>query len=32
MKTQHWIGMAVLLAIGYYLGVKYPSLLSKVTG
>lgn len=25
MKTHHWIGAAVLLVIGYYVGIKYPN-------
>lgn len=32
LKTHHYIGMVLILALGYYLGTKYPSLLSKVTG
>lgn len=32
MNIKHWIGAVVLLAVGYYLGTKYPSLLSSVTG
>lgn len=26
MKTQHWLGVAVILAIGYILGLKFPNL------
>jgi|GEM_PF-4317343 len=26
MKTHHYLGMAVALVIGYFLGVKFPSL------
>jgi hypothetical protein len=32
MKIQHWLGAVVLLAIGYFLGTKYPQLLAKITG
>ena len=32
VKLPHVIGAIVLLVIGYYIGVKKPGLLSKVTG
>ena len=32
MAFGHWIMLAVMLVVGYILGVKYPSLLNKVTG
>lgn len=32
MKNIHWLGAVLVLALGYYIGMKYPNLLSKVTG
>jgi hypothetical protein len=32
MKMQHWLGVVVLLAVGYYVGVNYPGFWTKVTG
>lgn len=32
MKKQHWIGLFVVLAIGYAIGVKWPSLGQKAIG
>lgn len=36
MKAKHWIGVLVLLVIGYAIGVKWPTigqqLKSKVAG
>lgn len=31
MNSKHWIWLVVVLAVGYYLGTKYPSLLSGIT-
>jgi len=25
MKMQHYLGMALLVVVGYYLGMKFPS-------
>jgi len=30
MGTKHWILTVVVLAVGYWLGSKYPGLLAKV--
>lgn len=32
MKPMHYVGMVVLLAIGYYIGTTYPRFWTKVTG
>lgn len=36
MKTPHWIGAVLLVLVSYYIGTKYPNLLtslkSTVTG
>jgi hypothetical protein len=32
MKFQHWIGCFIVLAIGYFIGAKWPMLAQKVTG
>ena len=36
MKAQHWFGIVLLVLIGYFLGVWFPGmgskLVSKVTG
>lgn len=32
MKVPHIIGMIVVLALGYYLGMKFPSALSGAFG
>lgn len=32
MELRHYVTIAVILAIGYWLGTKYPGLLSRVTG
>lgn len=30
MKAKHWIGVFVVLLVGYVLGVKYPQLGSQL--
>lgn len=30
MGTQHWVGLVVVLAVGYWLGMKYPQWGAKV--
>jgi hypothetical protein len=25
MQAKHWLGVVVLLAVGYYVGLKYPN-------
>jgi hypothetical protein len=32
MDWRHWIGMAVLVVLGYWLGTKFPGYLTKATG
>lgn len=32
MDWRHYIGMALILAAGYWLGTKYPGWLTKATG
>jgi hypothetical protein len=32
MLPKHYFMLLVVLALGYWLGVNYPSLLSKITG
>lgn len=32
MDWRHYFGMALLIVIGYWLGTKYPGLLTKATG
>ena len=30
MRIWHWVGVLVLLLVGYYLGGKYPGMLAKL--
>jgi hypothetical protein len=30
MQMKHWAWMLIVLVIGYYLGTKYPNILSSV--
>ena len=32
MKLGHYVGILVILAIGYYVGSTYPKFWTKVTG
>lgn len=32
MGWQHYVGMILLLVIGYWVGTKYPGLITKGTG
>ena len=32
MGWQHYIGMALILVLGYWLGQKYPGMIGKLTG
>lgn len=32
MDWRHWIAMFLVLAVGYWLGGKFPGLLAKVPG
>lgn len=32
MGWSHYLGMLVLIAIGVFIGAKYPALLGKATG
>jgi hypothetical protein len=31
MDWRHYLGIAIILVIGYWLGSKYPGMLNKVT-
>ena len=31
MLMQHWLGAVILFVVAYYLGSKYPGLITKVT-
>ena len=32
MNYKHWIGAAVLLIVGYYVGTKYPNFWQNLPG
>lgn len=32
MKYQYWIGAAVLLIVGYFIGTKYPNFWQNIPG
>ncbi len=32
MNWKHYLGIAVLVIVGYWLGAKYPGMLTKFTG
>lgn len=32
MKMGHWVTIVVVLLVGYFVGTKYPGLLSRFTG
>lgn len=32
MKIQHYVLMAGLLVLGYYIGIKYPNFWQGITG
>lgn len=32
MDWRHWIGLALILVLGYWLGGKYPGMIAKATG
>jgi hypothetical protein len=32
MGWTHWVGLAVVLVVGYWIGAKHPGLLTKATG
>lgn len=32
MKLQHYLGIVVLLVVGYVIGIKYPTLYQNIPG
>ena len=32
MQLRHWLFLAIVLFVGYFIGVKYPTLLKSIPG
>lgn len=32
MKIGHWVGLALVVLVSYYVGTKYPNLFNQVKG